>query len=189
MKVTEGHNVSVHYIGTLSDGTEFDNSYVRGETLTFTIGTPGLLIDFVDTILGMSVGDSNTVHIPVDRAYGMPRPDAIKKAPRASFAPDFQFVVGNSVQGSGPAGSFIAKIVDFNDTEVTLDLNHPLAGQDLNFQIELVSINNELEQEEPALASWTASMKKAELFEIAKQRGLPVNTRFTKAQIIEALSQ
>ena len=48
MKATQGHNVSVHYIGTLSDGTEFDNSYVRGETLDFTIGTPGLLVDFVE---------------------------------------------------------------------------------------------------------------------------------------------
>jgi len=190
MKATQGHNVSVHYIGTLSDGTEFDNSYVRGETLDFTIGTPGLLIDFVNAIVGLTPGESTTIHIPNQRAYGPPRPDAIKKAPRASFAPDFQFVVGNSVQGSGPAGSFIAKIVDFNDQEVTLDLNHPLAGQDLSFKIELVSINSETQEEDtPTFASWTTSMKKAELFEIAKQRGLPVNTKSTKAQIIEALNQ
>ena len=183
MKVTNGHNVSVHYKGTLSDGTEFDNSKVRGTTLDFTAGSDQLLAGFSSAVLGMTVGETKTVQIPTLEAYGQPRPEAIQQVPRSAFAEDFEFIVGGTVQGNGPSGQFIAKIQDVEEEFVVLDLNHPLAGEDLTFEIELISTSDEVQ-----MANWSTSMKKAELLEVAKSRGLAVNTKSTKAQIIEALN-
>ena len=186
MKVTNGQNVSVHYRGTLSDGTEFDNSKVRGNTLDFTAGSDQLLAGFSNAVAGMAVGDTKTVSIPSAEAYGNPRPEAVQQVPRSAFDDDFEFIVGGTVQGNGPSGHFIAKIQQVEDDFVILDLNHPLAGEDLTFEIELVSVNTEA-TEDVSMARWSSTMKKAELLEVAKSRGLPVNTRSTKAQIIEAL--
>ena len=189
MKVQTGHTVSVHYVGTLSDGTEFDNSRTRGQTLDFELGSGQLLEAFNNGIVGMSVGETKTISIACEDAYGRTRPEAIQKVPRAAFADDFEFIIGNSVQGSGPAGQFIAKITAVEEEFVVLDLNHPLAGQDLTFEVELVSATEGTATEEVTMANWSPSMKKAELLQIAKSRGLPVTTKFTKAQIIEALTQ
>tara|TARA_R110002012_G_scaffold252560_3_gene431570 strand:- start:825 stop:1277 length:453 start_codon:yes stop_codon:yes gene_type:complete len=143
MKVTTGQNVSVHYKGTLSDGTEFDNSRTRGEPMSFQVGSGQLLAGFNDAVVGMAIGETKTVTLESKEAYGEPRPDAIQQIPRTAFAPDFEFEVGGTVQGNGPAGPFIAKIQAVQDESVTLDLNHPLAGQDLTFEVELVSVNAE----------------------------------------------
>ena len=89
------------------------------------------------------------------------------------------------VQGAGANGTFRATIHEVHDDHVILNFNHPLAGKDLTFEIEVVSIEG---SEQPQMANWSTKMKKAELFEIAKSQGLSVNTRSTKAQIIEALS-
>jgi len=188
MKATNGQNVSVHYRGTLSDGTEFDNSRVRGATMDFQLGSGQLLVGFNNAVTGMTVGETKTINIPSAEAYGPPRPEAIQQVPRGAFADDFEFIVGGTVQGNGPAGQFIAKIQEVQDDFVVLDLNHPLAGKDLTFEIELVSINQQEDTETVSMANWSASMKKAELLEVAKARGLAVNTRSTKAQIIEALN-
>ncbi len=139
MKVTNGQNVSVHYVGTLSDGTEFDNSRTRGQTLDFQLGSGQLLTGFNDAIVGMSIGETKTITLTADEAYGQPQQEAIQDVPRQAFAEDFEFVVGGTVQGNGPAGQFIAVVQSVNDEVVTLDLNHPLAGKDLTFEVELVS--------------------------------------------------
>ena len=94
-------------------------------------------------------------------------------------------MVGGAVVGQGPQGPFRATIHEIRDSDVVLDFNHPLAGKDLTFEVELVSIDS---PEQVQMANWNTKMKKAELFEIAKSQGLSVNTRSTKAQIIEALS-
>ena len=101
--------------------------------------------------------------------------------------PDFEFEIGGAVQGNGPQGTFLATVESFNDEEVVLDLNHPLAGEELTFQIELVDAEVSESEQQIVMSDWNASMRKAELLEVAKSRGLPVNTRSTKAQIIEAL--
>ena len=182
MKVTNGHNVKVHYRGTLADGTEFDNSRVRGPTLDFQVGSSKLIKGFNDAVVGMTAGETKTVTLAPDAAYGPRVPDALQSVPRQSFGPDFEFEVGGMVQGTGPQGQFIAKIHSLEGDTVTLDFNHPLAGEQLTFEIELLST-----EPEAATANWSASMKKADLLEVAKSRGLPVNTKSTKAQIIEAL--
>ena len=181
MKVQNGHNVSVHYRGTLTDGTEFDNSRTRGEALTFEVGTGGMIRGFVDTVVGMTVGETRQVTIPPEEAYGHRAPEALQQVEVSAFASVPNMEVGGLVQGNGPQGPFIAKVAGITDTHVTLDLNHPLAGETLNFEIELV------ENQGTPSTDWSPSMKKAELVEIAKSRGISVNTRTTKAQIVELL--
>tara|TARA_R110002020_G_scaffold37239_6_gene112507 strand:+ start:3015 stop:3443 length:429 start_codon:yes stop_codon:yes gene_type:complete len=141
MKVKNGHNVRVHYKGTLSDGTEFDNSRNRGQTLDFEVGTSNMISGFTNAIIGMTEGQTKTVTLPPEQAYGPHNPEAIQTVPKEAFGSDFEFNVGETVQGNGPQGPFLAKIHDLADNEVVLDLNHPLAGKELNFEIELVSVN------------------------------------------------
>ena len=182
MKVENGHNVTVHYRGTLEDGTEFDNSRKRGKTLEFEIGSGRMLRRFESAFLGLEEGETKSFSIPSSEAYGPHFPEAIQSVPKQAFGEDFEFRIGGIIQGNGPQGPFIAKILETDDSEVLLDLNHPLAGKDLNFEIELVSNHGALQ-----LANWNAKMKKAELLEVARSQGLKVNTRSTKAQIIQAL--
>ena len=140
MKVANGTNVKVHYRGTLSDGTEFDNSKVRGQTLDFEVGSPQMIRGFNDAIVGMTEGQTKSVTLTPETAYGERDPDALQEVPKAAFSPDFNFELGGTIQGNGPRGPFLAKIHALEEESVVLDLNHPLAGEDLNFEIELVSI-------------------------------------------------
>ena len=189
MKIEAGHTVSVHYTGTLQDGTEFDNSRLRNIPLTFEVGVTDMIPGFVNAILGMSEGETKSFTLQPSDAYGPRDPNAQQAIPRAAFGPDFEFEIGGAVQGSGPQGRFLATIEAFDDQEVTLDLNHPLSGEQLTFNVEVISIEAaEEEEDEIVMSNWNKSMRKAELLEVAKSRGLPVNTRSTKAQIIEALS-
>jgi peptidylprolyl isomerase len=185
MKVKNGHNIHVHYRGTLNDGTEFDNSHKNGQTFKFEVGSRQIISGFSDTVLGMKAGETKSVTLTPEQAYGPRNPQAKQIVLKEAFGPDFEFIVGGNIQGNGPAGPFVAKIEEVSDTEVVLDMNHPFAGQDLNFEIEVVSI--EAPQTDTPLANWNASMKKAELFEAAKEQGLSVNTRTTKAQLVAAL--
>ena len=178
MKVTTGQNVNVHYKGTLSDGTEFDNSKSRGQTLSFEVGSGQMIKGFNDAIVGMTVGETKSVTLTPDMAYGFRNEQAVQPVPKTAFPAGFDFTIGNTVQGNGPMGPFLAKILDATDDAVVLDMNHPLAGESLNFEIELVSVDG---------GTWTPKMKKAELLEFARARGLDVNTRTTKAQLIAAL--
>lgn len=185
MKVENGFNVKVHYRGTFADGTEFDNSRNRGQTLDFEVGSPGLIRGFNQAVLGMTTGETKTFSLTPEQGYGSVNPEAFQNVPKIQFEDDFVFVVGGAVVGQGPQGPFRATIHEIRDSDVVLDFNHPLAGKDLTFEVELVSIDS---PEQVQMANWNTKMKKAELFEIAKSQGLSVNTRSTKAQIIEALS-
>ena len=185
MKVTTGQNVNVHYKGTLADGTEFDNSRTRGQELNFDIGSGRMIGGFNDAVIGMSVGDTKSVTITPDNAYGYRNDEAVQKVPRAAFGEDFQFEIGGTVQGNGPSGPFLAKILQVSDSDVLLDMNHPLAGETLTFEIELVSVDNG--SVSVSGGTWSPKMKKAELLEFARSKGLDVNTRTTKTQLIAAL--
>jgi len=139
MKVATGDSVKVHYRGTLPDGTEFDNSHARGEPLEFTIGSGQMIVGFNDAIIGMEEGETKSFSLTPELAYGHRIEEAVQAVPRAAFGEDFQFEIGGMVQGNGPQGPFIAKIQELSDDTVTLDLNHPLAGENLNFEVEVVS--------------------------------------------------
>jgi FKBP-type peptidyl-prolyl cis-trans isomerase 2 len=182
MKIENGFNIKVHYRGTLADGTEFDNSRTRGQTLDFEVGTPRLLKGFNDAVVGMTRGEKKTFSLTADEAYGQTNSEAFQVVPKTQFGENFIFEAGAPVMGNGPQGSFRATIREVHDNDVVLDFNHPLAGKDITFEVEVVSAEPPMQ-----MANWSTKMKKAELFEIAKSQGLRVNTRSTKAQIIQAL--
>jgi len=142
MKTVEnGNAVKLHYKGTFPDGEVFDDSRTREQPMRVMVGTGTLIKGFESALLGMTEGQTKTVNLTADEAYGQPREEAISKAPRSAFPDNFVFEEGVSVRGTGPAGQpMLATIVSFDDNEVTLDHNHPLAGKDINFEIELLEI-------------------------------------------------
>jgi len=185
MKIKNGNTVSVHYKGTLNDGTEFDNSRTRGTPLNFKVGSGKMIRGFDGACVGMTTGQTKTVSINPADAYGERNPKALQPVPKNAFGPDFNFQVGQPVQGNGPQGPFLALIHALENDMVVLDMNHPLAGKELTFEIEVVSVENS--ETTTAASSWSATMKKAELLQIAKDNNLDVTTKTTKAKIVEAL--
>ena len=140
-KVEKGSKVKVHYKGTLTDGVQFDSSYDRGETLPFEVGAGQMIPGFDAAVVGMEAGDKKTVTIPSSEAYGERNNEAVQDVPKTAFPPEFEFRLNETVQGANEQGQpLIAKILEVTDESVKLDLNHPLAGEDLTFEIELVEI-------------------------------------------------
>ncbi|WP_111734217.1 FKBP-type peptidyl-prolyl cis-trans isomerase [Roseovarius amoyensis] len=135
-----GDTVRIHYTGTLSDGSTFDSSEGR-EPLEFTIGS-GQIIPGLDAALpGMTAGDKKTVEVPADQAYGEPDPNARQAVPRADIPADIPLDIGTQLQVQTPQGQVMpVTVAEVTEVEVILDANHPLAGQDLTFAIELVSV-------------------------------------------------
>ena len=131
----EGDLVQVHYRGTLDDGTEFDSSE-GGDPLTFTVGSGQLISGFDDAVRGLAVGDTVTVTIPPEDAYGERSDEAIVELP-ADAAPD-GLEEGDQVQfGTGRLGT----VLQVGEETVVIDANHPLAGETLTFEIELVAVS------------------------------------------------
>lgn len=139
MALAAGTRVLVHYTGTLDDGTQFDSSRNR-EPLEVIIGQEMVIPGFEQAILGMEVGQTVTVTLPEEEAYGPHNEEMVIKIPRGSFPPEIPAEVGEQLVLRSPEGNEVpALIVDINDQEATLDANHPLAGFALTFEIELVS--------------------------------------------------
>ena len=135
-----GDTVRIHYTGTLSDGSTFDSSAGR-DPLEFTLGTGQVIAGFDNAVDGMTVGEEKTVEIPCDEAYGQVNPDARQNFPRAQVPDDVPLEIGTRLQLSGPQGQpIMVTVAEVTDEVVVLDANHPLAGKDLTFQIELVEI-------------------------------------------------
>jgi len=142
MKVKNGDSVKVHYIGTLNDGNEFDNSYKRGSTLDFQVGGGQMIKGFDDALVEMEIGQKKTINIKPEEAYGPRREEAITSVEKSNFPPNFVPKEGEMVQGRTENGQPInALIIEVQEKDVILDMNHPLAGQELNFEIELVEIS------------------------------------------------
>ena len=141
-KARKGSNVKVHYVGTLNDGSEFDNSYKMGEPMGFKIGDGKLLKKFDESVKGMSVGEKKKIVLSPEEGYGQPNPNARQVVPKDAFGENVtNLAVGARVSGQSEEGHpVVAMIVAIDNDGVTLDLNHPLAGKDLNFEIELVDI-------------------------------------------------
>jgi FKBP-type peptidyl-prolyl cis-trans isomerase 2 len=135
-----GDTVKVHYTGRLQDGTVFDTS-VGSEPLEFTLGQGQVIPGFEQAVIGMQVGESKTVTIPVDQAYGPRRDDMILEVSRDELPDDLEPTVGMQLQmNQGDGGIVIVTITEVSETTIKVDANHPLAGQDLTFDIELVEI-------------------------------------------------
>lgn len=139
-KVKDGDTVKVHYTGKLEDGSVFDSSEGK-EPLEFTLGEGQLIPGFEKAVEGLAAGDSTEVIIPEDEAYGEPREDLVINVPKDNLPEDVSPEVGMQLQVNQPDGQSIpVRITDIGDEEITLDANHPLAGKQLTFEIELVEI-------------------------------------------------
>lgn len=140
-EVKQGDKVSVHYKGTLKDGTLFESSEGR-EPLQFTVGEGRVLKGFDDALLGMQLGDKKTVEIPVDEAYGQRIDLLVMQFPIEKFPEEIQPVEGLMIHLSDEMGNnYQAKIIKIEGKMVTVDANHALAGKDLIFDIELVEVH------------------------------------------------
>lgn len=143
-EVKDGSVVSVHYKGTLDDETEFDNSYTRGEPLNIQIGLGQLIPGFEKEMLGMKVNESKTFTLSSDEAYGPIDPQMVQMVGTDNFPPGFEFQVGAMVQGTGPQGEpIVATVQSMSGDSVMLDFNHPMAGKNLTFAIEVVGIEEQ----------------------------------------------
>lgn len=135
-----GDTVRIHYTGTLDDGSVFDTSRER-DPLEFTLGSGQVIPGFDDAVTGMSVGDRKSTTIPSDRAYGPLNPEARHPFPKDKFPPDMTIELGSQLQLQTPEGQpMMVTVAEINDDNIVLDANHPLAGKDLTFDVELVEI-------------------------------------------------
>ncbi|KPA20156.1 FKBP-type peptidyl-prolyl cis-trans isomerase SlyD [Shimia sp. SK013] len=136
-----GDTVRIHYTGTLSDGSVFDSSEER-DPLEFTLGSGQVIPGFDNAVDGMSVGDKKVSEIPAEQAYGPRSDDAMQDVPREQIPAEIPLEVGLQLQMQAPTGQVVpVTVVEITDETVKLDANHMLAGKDLTFAIELVSIN------------------------------------------------
>lgn len=136
-----GDTVRIHYTGKLSDGTEFDSSSGR-EPLEFALGAGQVIPGFDNAVDGMTVGENKTVTIPPEDAYGEKHEQLIQDVPKTALPDEINPEVGMRLQSQTPDGRTLHLVVtDVEEDKITVDGNHPLAGQDLTFDIELVEID------------------------------------------------
>jgi len=139
-QVKNGDKIKVHYHGKLTSGETFDSSAGR-EPLEFEVGSGMVIPGFDDGVTGMSVGEKKTINIPFAEAYGPRNPEMIIEMPKDRFPADMEIELGMPLGMSDQQGQqFQVTIVEIKEDVVMLDANHPLAGQDLIFDLELVEI-------------------------------------------------
>jgi peptidylprolyl isomerase len=137
--IADGKTVRIHYTGTLNDGTQFDSSAGR-DPFEFKTGA-GLVIPGLDAaVRDMAVGSKKTVTIPVAEAYGEFREEIIGDLPKKMFPAEMKLVAGTSIQMMSPQGPVMVTIKEIKEDAITIDANHPLAGKDLTFALELVEV-------------------------------------------------
>ncbi|WP_108462641.1 FKBP-type peptidyl-prolyl cis-trans isomerase [Devosia naphthalenivorans] len=139
-QVKMGDVVRINYTGRLTDGTQFDSSEGR-EPLQFTLGEGQVIKGLEAEVSRMAPGDKSTVTIPCDLAYGQHRPEAVQTLDRAKVPSGIDVKVGTQLQARTSDGGMLPiTVVALDDQSVKVDANHPLAGQDLVFDVELVEI-------------------------------------------------
>jgi FKBP-type peptidyl-prolyl cis-trans isomerase 2 len=139
-QVRNGDNVKVRYTGKFGNGEVFDSSE-GNEPLGFTVGTGQVIPGFDQALVGMSIGESKNVVIPAVEAYGERIPELVQTISRDQFSlGEITPELGMAIEMQTPDGSIPLVITELNENTVTLDANHPLAGQELHFDLTLVSI-------------------------------------------------
>jgi peptidylprolyl isomerase len=139
MAAKRGDTVRVHYTGTLTDGTQFDSSRGR-EPLEFTLGEGRVIAGFDAAVTGMEVGESRTVTIPAADAYGERQEAMLLRVPRGQVPPNVEPRVGQQLQVGRGGDAVPVTVREVTPEHVVLDANHPLAGEDLTFALELVAV-------------------------------------------------
>lgn len=143
--VESGQKVKVDFIGKLSNGAEFSNSYLVGEPFEFIVGSGMMLAAFEDVVRAMNVGDTVNVRIPCEKAYGAYDESLIERVP-STLIPNVQGLeVGKFIVLETPQESIRARVIRIEDGWVYFDRNHELAGEDLLFEITLVEIEDDLD--------------------------------------------
>jgi len=142
MSLKNGDNVKVEYTGMLEDGTVFDSSEKHGKPLEFEIGKGMIIHGFEKAVMEMKVGEEKEVKLKPSEAYGESNPELVKKIPREHLSKEQEPKPGMILLLSLPTGQQVpVKIIEVSDKDVSIDLNHPLAGKTLKFKIKLVSVN------------------------------------------------
>jgi peptidylprolyl isomerase len=134
-----GQTVRVHYTGTLEDGSVFDSSH-GGDPLEFTLGSGQVIPGFDEAVAGMRVGESKSVTIPADQAYGPHRDELLLTIDRDQLPDEMVPEVGQTLQMSDGRQTFPVTIREVGTSQVVLDANHPLAGKELTFDLSLVEV-------------------------------------------------
>jgi len=141
MAIKKGDKVKVDYTGTLEDGTVFDTSEGK-QPLEFEAGSGQLIKGFDDAVIGMEQGEEKEIKISPEEAYGDIKPELLKKIPKEQLPKEPEPKAGMTLLMKTPDGKqFPAKITEVGESEITIDLNHPLAGKTLNFKFKIVGIN------------------------------------------------
>lgn len=139
-QVTANDKVRVHYTGKLDNGQVFDSSLER-EPLEVQLGQGQLIPGFEAGLIDMAVSDKKTINIPAAEAYGESKPELIQEVPKTQLPPDINPEVGMGLVSRTPEGREIQLVVaDVKDETIVVDANHPLAGKDLTFEVELIDI-------------------------------------------------
>ena len=142
MPVKKGDKIKVEYKGSLDDGTIFDSSETHGQPLEFEVGSENVIKGFNEAVIGMEKEEETEIKIQPSEAYGEYNSELIKKVPKDQFPKDKEIKPGVIMLIKLPNEVQVpVKIVEISDNEVTLDLNHPLAGKVLNFKIKVVEIS------------------------------------------------
>ena len=140
-KVAKGDKVKVEYEGKLDDGAVFDSSEKSGQLLEFEVGSGQVIKGFDEALIGMKKGDEKIFKLKPAEAYGDPNPQLVKKIPKSQLPPEPEPKEGMMLAVGMPNGQQIpAKITQVTDSHVTIDINHPLAGKNLNFKIKVLAI-------------------------------------------------
>jgi FKBP-type peptidyl-prolyl cis-trans isomerase 2 len=141
MPVKQGDKVKIEYEGTLNDGTVFDSTKNHGFPLKFKVGNGQFLDGFENAVLGMEVGEEKTIDLSPSEAYGEYNPDLVRIVRRDNIPTEKELSLGMLLILNTPNGKqYPTKIINIIEDEITLDMNHPLAGIALNFKIKLLAI-------------------------------------------------
>lgn len=139
--IESGQKVKIHYTGKLDDGSQFDSSAGR-DPLEFEMGAGMVIPGFEKGVADMAVGDKKSIHIPAEEAYGEKREDLVMEFERSQLPEDLEPEIGMMLQMQGPQGEPVpVTVTEVEEEKITIDANHQLAGQNLNFELELVSVD------------------------------------------------
>jgi peptidylprolyl isomerase len=138
---TKGCEVSLHYRGTFEDGEEFDSSYSRDTPMDVTLGAGTLIAGFDEALHGMSEGETKTFTLTPDQAYGPRDPDATVELNKSIFPEEFEFTTGMTIPLTGPGNKpFLATLVESRESDIVVDVNHPMAGKTLTFEVKVLTV-------------------------------------------------
>ena len=142
MAIKKGDKIKIDYAGTLEDGTEFDNSKKHGKPLEFEVGAGAIIPGLDNAMVGLEKGEEKEITIKPEEAYGPYNDELIKKIEKKALPQDQEPKAGMTIMIGTPEGQqFPARITEVTDNDITVDINHPLAGKVLNFKIKVVEVN------------------------------------------------